>query len=97
MDNTNTNTKPHIDTSQVAISVSIDTPKTATLSPLPNVPTFIKLFGKPEGKEEKDKENDDWDDTVDGEKKSDVLDIIDASDEGNSFLIIINVFFFFFY
>ncbi|ORX45175.1 hypothetical protein BCR36DRAFT_333467 [Piromyces finnis] len=73
------NNKPHIDTTQVAISVSIDTPKSsAALSPLPNVPTFIKLFGKPETKEDKDN---DWDDKIDGNKKSEVLDIIDASDE----------------
>eukprot|EP00833_Pecoramyces_ruminatium_P006519 jgi/Orpsp1_1/1180551/evm.model.c7180000073859.1 len=72
--------KPHIDTSQVAVSVSINTPQSGVaLSPLPNIPTFIKLFGQPETKEEK--EDNDWDDKIDNKPKSEILDMIDASDE----------------
>ncbi|ORY77525.1 hypothetical protein LY90DRAFT_665300 [Neocallimastix californiae] len=74
------NSKPHIDTSQVAVSVNINTPQSA-LSPLPNVPTFIKLFGQPETKEDKNNENDVWDDKINNKPKSEILDIIDANDE----------------
>jgi len=77
------NSKPHIDTSQVAVSVNINTPQSA-LSPLPNVPTFIKLFGQPETKEDKNNENDVWDDKINNKPKSEILDIIDANDEGNN-------------
>jgi len=71
------NTKPHIDTSQVAVSVSIDTPKSATTySPLPNIPTFIKLFGQPEKKtkEEENKKTDDKTDNKTNDKTDDKTD-----------------------
>lgn len=76
---------PHIDTTQVAVSANLDTPQTGTvLSPLPNIPTFIKLFGQPETKEDKNNENDVWDDKINNKPKSEILDIIDANDEGNN-------------
>jgi len=71
------NNKPHIDTSQVAVSVTIDTPKSATTySPLPNLPTFIKLFGQPEkkSKEEENKKTDDKTDSKTDNKANDKTD-----------------------
>jgi len=81
------NDKPHIDTSQVAVSVSIDTPKSTIYSPLPNIPTFIKLFGQPPKKEEnktEDKKEDKTENKADEKKENQSEGKTDEKTEGKA-------------